>query len=135
MKQLLNLIADNLYEESLAHRMRLKRHQLFLNVFKNILDKKIVILDIGGTEKYWKMMNFEKDVSIVLLNRNYKKVNGDIFKAQIGDARNLELNHLILYFRILLLNIYQILMIKLKWQTKLEELEKNILFNHRIISL
>lgn len=66
--------------------------------FKGILDKltatgqKVKILDIGGTEDYWKSMGLTlgDNIEIVLLNLYQKEFTGPGFKSIKGDACNLE---------------------------------------------
>ena len=66
--------------------------------FKGILDKltatgqKVKILDIGGTEDYWKSMGLTlgDNIEIVLLNLYQNEFTGSGFKSIKGDACNLE---------------------------------------------
>ena len=55
-------------------------------------DKKIKILDIGGTEDYWNSMglNLGNNIEIVLLNLYKIEVKGPSFTSIEGDACNLE---------------------------------------------
>jgi hypothetical protein len=66
--------------------------------FKGILDKllatgqKVKILDIGGTEDYWKSMGLAlgENIEIVLLNLYENEFTEPGFKSIKGDACNLE---------------------------------------------
>lgn len=82
-------IADNKNPNSLSSYFRRKRHQLFLNIIKNNGIK--TILDIGGTQSYWKQYNDLLDNQKILL-LNLQKENCDLpnFDSTIGDATNLQ---------------------------------------------
>jgi len=79
-------ITDNRDEDSLAARMRRKRFELFLALLKTV-PKPVNILDMGGTQRFWEVMDFtnEPDVFITLLNltpptvlyRNFLGVQGN----------------------------------------------------------
>lgn len=82
--------ADNRSKESLASKMRMKRHSFFLSLL-NRIPEPITILDIGGTESYWNvvMVPDEKKVEITLLNKYSQTVNKVGFSSLQGDACNL----------------------------------------------
>ena len=82
-------------QQSLQLNFRRKRFSHFISLLKSISPKNgkfINILDIGGTENYWKMVNFKADenVKITLLNLMEIKVeNKDIFNSVAGSALDL----------------------------------------------
>ena len=78
--------------ESLSVRLRRKRFALFLTLLST-LPRPIRILDIGGEQNFWEMMEFtdDLDVQIVLLNLSIEKVNYSNFKSVVGDARDLSM--------------------------------------------
>lgn len=79
---------------SLAHRFRIKRFQLFKKLFQNILYRNRVakILDIGGTELFWKNMNIAEfeNLHITLLNLSPERVSLKNMRSISGDACNLK---------------------------------------------
>lgn len=86
----LKKIADNQTPNSLSTRLRKKRFVFF----KSLLDKvprPITILDIGGTEVFWKTMEFTPadDVKIILLNLSHIQTTQPNFESLVGDARDL----------------------------------------------
>jgi hypothetical protein len=63
-------------------------------VFRQWLDqfpKPHKILDVGGTNAFWKTMGFEErdDIHIVLLNLEENPVNSPMFTSMVGDATDL----------------------------------------------
>ena len=88
-KQIVNKVADNTNSQSLSHQFRNNRFQLFLSVISSI-PRPLRILDIGGTEGFWKAMNFnEPDITITLLNLDEPTALNHPFTAIQGDATNL----------------------------------------------
>jgi len=83
-------IADYRKAGSLAFRLRRRRFELFESLMSKI-PKPLRILDVGGTEVFWKMMNFaqEPNVEIIVLNRSKTDEFSPNFKSVIGDARNM----------------------------------------------
>lgn len=81
-------IADNHQEGSLATRFRKKRFDLFKSLLQS-LDYPISILDIGGTEEFWRMMNFlpGREVNITLLNLEFQSYSGTGFRHIKGVAQ------------------------------------------------
>ena len=73
---------------------RAKRFAFIKSLLDNLTkgDKKIKILDIGGTEDYWNSMglNLGNNIEIVLLNLYKIEVKGAGFSSIKGDACNLE---------------------------------------------
>lgn len=89
LQQIVKNIADNKNKESLSHRYRTKRFELFKTLL-NGLPKPVSILDIGGTVEFWKAMHFEEaDVSITLLNLEPAAAVNPPFYTIQGNATNL----------------------------------------------
>ena len=81
--------ADNTSHNSVSHKMRYHRFELFMDLIKEI-DGPIRILDIGGTEAYWKMMGLNSDrIKITLLNLTSEKTSTSNILSVRGDATNL----------------------------------------------
>ncbi|GJM63185.1 methyltransferase domain-containing protein [Persicobacter diffluens] len=83
-------VADNSNPQSMASKSRRKRFDFFLSKL-NGLGKPVKILDVGGTEKFWKAMNFtgSEDIEIYLLNLEHQQVSLANFKSLKGDATDL----------------------------------------------
>ncbi len=82
------------YQRSLNQYFRLKRFNLFIDLLKQSnVNKKVEILDIGGTESYWENMKFSevKNVHITLLNLKTFSVRNKNFTSIKGDACNLSI--------------------------------------------
>jgi len=87
---LLKLLANNSNPRSLATNMRRRRFGLFLSLLKDLKDP-IRILDVGGTEEFWRLMGLDqlKQARITLFNLQRQQVSGAPFESVIGDARDL----------------------------------------------
>ncbi|HXQ32549.1 MAG TPA: class I SAM-dependent methyltransferase [Anaerolineales bacterium] len=83
-------LADNRAEGSLAVQFRRKRFVFFLSLLSR-LDRPIHILDVGGTESYWRMMELDENdqVFITLLNLTDENVTMPIMSTMSGDARKI----------------------------------------------
>ncbi len=82
--------SDNTLQKSLSHRFRMKRFRFFRSLLSG-LQKSMTILDIGGTEAYWRMMEFEDPgIRIVLLNLTKQEVHHPQFESMAGDATKLD---------------------------------------------
>ncbi len=82
-------------KEAISTYFRNRRFGFFRQFFDQISaggTQSVKILDIGGTEDYWKSMGFELNnkTEIVLLNLYEKAVSHPGFKSIKGDACNLE---------------------------------------------
>jgi ubiquinone/menaquinone biosynthesis C-methylase UbiE len=82
-------------KEAISTYFRNRRFGFFRQFFDQISAggaQSVKILDIGGTEDYWKSMGFELNdkTEIVLLNLYEKEVSHPGFKSIKGDACNLE---------------------------------------------
>lgn len=84
-------IADNREQHSLATQFRRKRFAL-LNSLLTRLERPISILDIGGTEDYWRSMlqGAETQIFITLLNLEPSVVTLPGMTSIVGDARNVQ---------------------------------------------
>ena len=84
-------IADNREEQSFAVQFRRKRFAFFQSLLSQ-LPRPVHILDIGGTENYWKTMglNAEDQVYITLLNLTSDNVILPHVTSIVGDARNIK---------------------------------------------
>lgn len=87
---LLKSIVDSRNQKSLAVKLRQKRFSLF-TVLMSKVPRPVRILDVGGTEVFWKMMDFtrESNVEIVLFNRAKMDVCEPHFTSIVGDARDM----------------------------------------------
>jgi len=83
-------IADNRDQESLAVEFRRKRFAFFQSLLSR-LDRPVHILDVGGTESYWRTMglNGGEQVFITLLNLTENDVMLPNLTSISGDARNI----------------------------------------------
>lgn len=83
-------MADNKANNSWANKKRKLRMEFFQSLVHNISKKDISILDVGGTEIFWEMMNFiDKDITITLLNLNKLETKYNNFNSVKGDARSM----------------------------------------------
>ena len=84
-------LADNRDQGSLAVQFRKKRFAFFYSLLSG-LKRPVNILDIGGTEDYWKMMELDASdkVYVTLLNLTEIDVQLPNIKSISGDARNLK---------------------------------------------
>jgi hypothetical protein len=84
-------IADNRDTRSLAVEFRRKRFAFFQSLLSR-LERPVHILDIGGTETYWKTMGLATDdqVFITLLNLADDHVTMPHITSIIGDARSIQ---------------------------------------------
>jgi hypothetical protein len=85
---LIKFIADNQNPNSLASKFRNKRHNLFKRILADY--NPIKILDIGGTQNYWKDYYDDiKNLEVTMVNLSEEKVTFPNLKSMIGDATNL----------------------------------------------
>lgn len=75
---------------SFNRKFREKRFLFFKSLLET-LPRPLTILDIGGTEKYWKWMNFadEEGVSFTLCNLDPEEVTKKNFTFMLADATHL----------------------------------------------
>jgi len=81
-------IADNRDQRSLAVQFRRRRFAFFQSLLSR-LERPVHILDVGGTETYWKMMELTAgdQVFITLLNLTQNDVSLPNVTSIAGDAR------------------------------------------------
>jgi hypothetical protein len=83
-------IVDHRDNASLATHFRRRRFAFFLSLLAQV-ERPVSILDIGGTENYWKMMNLNDDrVFITLLNLTNHEVALPNMTSVAGDARAIQ---------------------------------------------
>jgi len=89
---MLKILADNRNPNSLAARLRKDRFSIFLSLLSRV-SQPISILDVGGSEEFWKRLLFEceMDIRVTLLNINEQKVSTPNVDSVIGNA--LDLNY------------------------------------------
>lgn len=87
------IFADNNRQTSISAKLRKKRFSFFLTLLSQ-MDIPVTILDVGGTETFWKMMGLRKDqgFNITLLNTEARecRIADPSFTYVQGDARNLK---------------------------------------------
>lgn len=88
---LLKRLADNTHPSGLGTRLRKKRHAFFVELIQS-LHKPIKILDVGGTELYWKAMELPEalEVKVVLLNLEEHDVSSKDFISVAGNATDMK---------------------------------------------
>lgn len=84
-------VADNRNEQSFAVKLRKRRFGFFQSLLAQ-LDRPLHLLDIGGTENYWKTMGLrpEDQVFVTLLNVSPETVSLPYLSSQVGDARKIK---------------------------------------------
>jgi hypothetical protein len=92
MKFLRNL-ADSSRNNSAANKFRRKRFEIFRKMLFEISKPKISILDVGGTELYWKQMNPPElnKLDITILNIHDKQTDSGDYKYVKGNASDLKM--------------------------------------------
>ena len=90
MNNFWKFIADHSNNKSIATKLRRKRFALFCS-FLDSLPRPIKILDVGGTDLFWEMMEFagKPGIEITLLNISRYEVRYPNMKSVTGDARTL----------------------------------------------
>ncbi len=84
------LIADNRNRNSVATKLRRKRAAFLMSLLAP-LQRPIRILDVGGTEQYWKMVDVAEDeIHISLLNLEAIETSLPNCLSISGDARQLK---------------------------------------------
>ena len=88
--RLFEAISDVHQPRSVAARMRRRRFSLFSELVAQV-PRPIRILDVGGTQDFWDMMEFgyDADISFTLINSAKKPVTRPNFSFVLGDARDL----------------------------------------------
>jgi hypothetical protein len=82
-------IADHRRPDSLAARLRRRRHEFFAGLLARV-ERPITILDVGGTVEFWRDMPVPQgSTKIVVLNVRPQLAPGPHFETIVGDARDL----------------------------------------------
>ncbi len=91
MPSFLKKLSNNKKNNSLANRLRRKRFALFLDMIRK-MPRPIRIIDVGGTELFWKQMGFTEQpgIEITLLNLKSESTETPGFRSMAGDARNMK---------------------------------------------
>ena len=89
-QEVLKNLADVERDGSFAIKLRQKRNAFFKELMASI-PKPIRILDVGGTETFWKRFGFfgNKKYKITILNLKQIRTHYSNFIGVIGDARNM----------------------------------------------
>lgn len=88
---MLKKLADNRDQHSLAAQFRKRRFAFFQSLLSHV-ERPVHILDVGGTETYWKTMELNPDdqVFITLLNLAQSEVSLPNVTSIAGDARRIQ---------------------------------------------
>jgi hypothetical protein len=80
-------IYDNARSDSLAAKMRRKRFAFFLQLL-NTVPRPLTILDVGGRQRFWEVMDFSQEpgIHITVLNIEPAEIHHANFVALTGDA-------------------------------------------------
>jgi hypothetical protein len=83
-------IADNTDNRSLATKLRTRRLMFFKELLATI-PRPIRILDVGGTQRFWEVMDFtdEPDTHIVIFNLTDTQTTYENLTSVVGDATNM----------------------------------------------
>jgi SAM-dependent methyltransferase len=81
---------DNRSEHSLATYLRRRRSHIFRALLDE-LPRPVSILDVGGTETFWKLTRLARDpaLRVTLLNRKPAETTLPNFATVVGDARDM----------------------------------------------
>lgn len=90
----LRRFADNTVINSLAIKFRRRRFKKFLELIEKTekyLNRPLRILDVGGTESFWEMMNYSNSQHhITLLNLTASTIKNPNINSVACDARNMK---------------------------------------------
>ena len=90
LKSFLKKVANSTTNDSLAASLRRKRFRHFLKLVEQFGGKSLVILDIGGWERFWEIQNFaDTSHQIILLNTTKFTTQHSGISSIVGDARDL----------------------------------------------
>src|SRR5690606_8638111 len=93
MNTLKRILASSNDPDSMGSKFRSKRFEFFETLFWKAFDrnKTINILDLGGTEAYWrdKSLLQHQNITITLLNLNKEPVNVPYLRSMAGNATDL----------------------------------------------
>jgi len=87
---LIKRVTENKDPSSLTSKLRRRRFSLFLSLLSKV-EKPLSILDVGGTQRFWEVMNFSAvhGIRFVLLNVTQPRASLPNFSSVVGDARSL----------------------------------------------
>ena len=85
------IFADNKFDKSYASKSRKQRIEFFLKLISKF-EKPVRILDIGGTENFWKdsLIVNNNDYHVTLLNLKQQKITFHNFESIKGNTLDLE---------------------------------------------
>jgi ubiquinone/menaquinone biosynthesis C-methylase UbiE len=88
---ILKRLANNDLPYAFGTKMRKNRHAIFVDLLRSI-PPPVKILDVGGTESYWKAMQFpESDrYEIVVLNLEEQEITSRYIKSVKGNATSMK---------------------------------------------
>lgn len=87
----MNKISPHLIRDSYFNKIRRKRFNFFLKLLKGV-KRPIKILDVGGSEQFWQMMDFDVEgIEITILNLIKVPVKNKHFKSIAGDGRDMKM--------------------------------------------
>ncbi|MBI3875441.1 MAG: hypothetical protein HY300_05685 [Verrucomicrobia bacterium] len=91
MTRSLKMLASSTSPDSWAASFRRKRFGLFRELVASLAPSPLTILDLGGCQEFWEVMEFTGTPHrIILLNLRRVSVRHPRFTAIVGDARRLE---------------------------------------------
>jgi len=79
--------------DNISRMFRDRRMQLFFKLINSVKSSgKVKVLDVGGTEKFWRMFDKSKldNIDLTIFNISNNGVKGSDFKFVKGDARNMK---------------------------------------------
>lgn len=91
MIELLKDIFYSRHPNGLGARLRRRRHAFFLSLIRSV-PRPLTILDIGGTERYWRLLGFSasEQVRITLFNLKPQLVSSPYMKSMTGNAAEMK---------------------------------------------
>src|SRR5438309_11905100 len=91
MRQRLKTLASSTSTDSMAASFRRRRFALFQDLISSHNHTPITILDLGGWQEFWEVMEFtDTPHKIILLNLYEIGVRHPNFTSMVGDARQLD---------------------------------------------
>jgi len=89
IKAIILRFVDNTLSASLANAYRRKRFEVFTSLL-NKFPPPMKILDVGGSQSFWSMMEFnsQREIKIWVLNL-YKEEEQEPYQTLVGDARDM----------------------------------------------
>lgn len=93
LKELLKKQINFLDKNSISYILRNKRMDMFKSFLEHIENKKINIIDVGGTEAFWNCFYKSNDLikcNITLFNLTKENINKSNFTSIMGNATNMK---------------------------------------------